>query len=187
MIHTCPYCGNKFQSRFFSGGPGNVYTFTNTTLTESCPRCGRSVQSMPSGSYTFDEDGVARLLASPEFTPAVLGQLKELAQKAQNDPELAQNFTAEANAILPSLGDQLEAFCDKRKYTIAFFVFIITAITGMYGMLKSEDPPSTTINYQNTYISVSSEKPIHLRPLDPSPSPRGTHLTPKKKKRKPRR
>ena len=179
----CPTCKAEFRDPFFVRNA----TVTIENLDLRCANCN-AVIPFESGTYAFDGDGLARLLSGPEFSPVVLQQLKHLVEQTKGAPETAENFVAAANAILPSLGDRLEAYLDTRKNTMAALGLLLTIIIWALAQYNSSSSPAPTTT-NNTYNSLSVASPgaqpsgvrgIKIGP----PAPRGSNLLPPQRKKR---
>jgi hypothetical protein len=192
--YTCLSCGTVYYAEYpFNPTKDGKALFPSQTIQKACPECGTTIASNIPDLESDGKGGLKQLFTGPEFTPAVLGQLKTLAEEALATPEIAANFAEQVNKIVPSLGDKLEVYLGTRKNTIDAFSKLIQLLTLMLAtvaFVKSKQAPApVTNNYYAAPIAspLSASQTANLRRIQNAPSTRGSNSTPPKKKKPPKR
>lgn len=183
----CPKCGHVFPNPVQSSDAKHAYVGNNSV---QCRQCGTRF-TPPTLSGNFDEEGNfvgLRSFLTTALTPETVVSLQALAQQAQANPEVRQNFAAEANKIAPGLGDKLNTYLgNHHQYTMTFLqtlMAILAVLIAGYALFKPDSPPQTIINNYNYYGSDGRPKTEQVD--KPRPGKLGSNITLPKKPRKKR-
>ena len=137
----CTKCGNVFKS-FIQGTDSEVYL----DIAYNCSKCGAMIPVK--GTFSWDDDGIIRLLSQDDITPDILRKLKDLSEKAQKEKYSADQFVEEAKEISPLLN-----FFDKYvkpKNAAEFHTFLSWFMAIIFSLImKTEEKPSTVIYQPN--------------------------------------
>lgn len=183
----CPKCGQVFPNPIQFSGSTEVYVDYSAV---QCPRCGTMFKP-PAISGSFDEEGNIiglRDYLTNQLRPEDLVSLRALAQQAQANPEVRQNFAQEANKIAPGLGYRLNSYLGDNQYTVAFLSFLLTLLGTLltaYGLFKTDSPTPTINNNTYNYYGEGGRPKIE-QVGKPRPGKLGSNITLPKKPRKKR-
>ncbi len=157
MLLFCPFCHHVFRSRAFGASEGAIIKLTNVKV--SCERCGRPIDV--SGNWKFDVNGIATLLAEPEFTPEILYEIKILIEKAQINNYTHKQFSKEAKKITPK-AELLDKYIPSSKMSD----FLMVLLTVLLFILQQRNNDSKDKNDKaNIDYSVHNTNIINVEPI----------------------
>ncbi|MBC7826888.1 MAG: hypothetical protein H7122_04020 [Chitinophagaceae bacterium] len=125
-----------------------------------CSVCGFPGAQSLNGHFSFDGEGMATLIAGPEFTKEAIEQLKNIIQKAKAQKLTPDEVKTEVARVNPKLADFIpKDFAD----LVGFLTFVIALLTYL-----SNSNPTIINNTHNNYYHPPQLDTNYYQPAKPA-------------------